>query len=97
MECFSIAPIIALCLLSGGLAVFGYFYWVPNTDPNYFSNSFRDIHTKIRKLNFQSWLYVISYPIIAIVLVPMGWPIRTLTLSLLVGLVVMGGQRTLCS
>ncbi len=97
MECFSIAPVIAICLLLAGLALFGYFYWVPNTDPNYFSNSFKDIHTKICKLNFQGWLYVICYPAIVIVLVPMGWPIRTLTLSLLVALIVTGGQRALCS
>lgn len=96
MECFSIAPIIATCLLVGGLAVFGYFYRPPKEDPDYFSNSFEDIHNKISKLNVQSWLYIICYPAIVLILVPMGWPVRTFTLALLISLLVSWGQRAIC-
>ena len=97
MECFSIAPVIAACLLVGGLAFFGYFYKFPKTDPKYFSNSFEDIHIRISKLNVHSCLWVVCYPAIFLVLVPMGWPIRTFTLSLLVALLVSWGLHAVCS
>lgn len=97
MECFSIAPIIAIFILVGGLALFGYFYKFPKAYPKYFSNSFKDIHEKISKLNVQSCLWVFCYPGVFMVLVPMGWPIRTFTLSVLVMLLVSWGQSAVCS
>jgi hypothetical protein len=97
MECFSIVPLIAICIILAGLSAFGFMYFPVKSNPEYFPKSFRDIHRKIRRRNAEGTAYAVCYPAIIFVLVPMGWPIRVFVSPVSVVIFAAWGQSAVCS
>ena len=69
MECISISPIIAICLLLLALVFHDLLNLLTGTagagfDPNYGKEKIKEIHEEIRRKNAKSLLFIVTYPIV---------------------------------
>ena len=96
MQCFSIAPIITLCLLWSAIAV-GFNFYSVGIDRNYAVKSIFEIHKEIQSKTLKSVLYVIGYPLVLFLFLAAAWPLRVLFTSVAIEAIALWGQHVACT
>ena len=102
MECISINPIVAICvllffiasplpaLLSGG-------YWAGKNERILFREKIIGYHRELSKRNLRSSLYIVGYPVAMPFLAAVAYPLVTMVSVVAIGILAISVQSALCT
>ena len=100
MECISISPVIAICVLvfiaSSPIAAIETGYWPSKKDRRDLKEWLRSYHSSMRKKDFTAYVLIASYPAAFPVLATFAYPARSALASITVAIIAMSIKRATC-